>query len=92
MSIQINIDLVCDGCGAKITRPTEHRTTRVAALLWELRVLAVRDKWTGVNRGRFLPKAHYCQTCSDKPMKPIPKPHRPRLVLTAADACAIDLL
>lgn len=85
MSVEISISLVCDGCGIKVTPPSEYRTTHIKDPLREARILAGRDGWTSVNRGRFLPKAHYCYQCSDKPIRPIQKPIRRKLKLTRED-------
>ncbi len=86
MSVRIIISLICDGCGLEITPAPEHRTTHAMSPMRDAKILARRDGWTAVSRGRYLPKAHYCKPCSDKSMKTVPKINRPRLVLQRGDS------
>lgn len=78
MSLEIRAELICDGCGKRIAGHVEHRSTRAMRSMWECKRIADQAGWTTINRGRFHTQTHWCQECSNKPMKPVPR--KPRAV------------
>lgn len=90
MSLELTAALVCDGCGCRVTTEPEHRSTQSLVPYFEVKILAQRIGWISASRGRYLPKAHYCSACCDKPFKPIPKKNRTALKIIRSDILAND--
>lgn len=67
MSVEITLSIVCDRCGRRITPEPEHRITCADSLIYDAKILAKRQGWISVSRGRYLPKTHYCAECCDGP-------------------------
>ena len=71
MSLEVVASFVCDGCGTQLVSSVEHRATYAKSVVFELKRIAKKRKWTTVNRGRYHTPTHWCPKCSDKPMKPV---------------------
>lgn len=77
MGFNAKITLFCDGCNNKGFSNTEHRKGHLKSAVWDLEDEIAHKGWLILSRGRYNTQSHYCPSCADKPMKPIPKKRKP---------------